>query len=407
MANFKVGDTVEIVEENDYSSVNTKGDIGIVLEVNEYPNGISTLYRVEVEGRDSICNWEIGEDLELVKAMEEFKVGDKVEVTDGTSNTNEVGDIGIITEMDTDNTYRVTVKGNDNHGNWMYPNMFKLVESPVNATKYVEVDGKDLIVGHTYSISSNGSDKGIYEGLTENGRCLFTPVGSTTYSLYDSNDYGGMYTGKFSIYLNGFFYEEREAYWDLIDKKAEENNTIDLNAYTLGVIDGIEWQKVVATKDEMGESMDIKVLKPIERKDLVKGIKYYLDENLNVAEFMYRDDLTDTLYFNSKESHPYMENRNGYILFDTVGNPFYEVGKKKSKKKSSIKTTKVEGTVLEIGKKYYLDTRSDTLGTYVGLDTDTNKILFDVKDNKGGYRRNEDGYIDFVFTKGSYFYEVK
>jgi ribosomal protein L21E len=163
MANFKVGDTVEIVEENDNSSVNKKGDIGIVLEINEYPNGISTLYRVEVENRGRSCNWETEEDLKLVKVMEKFKVGDKVEVTDGTANSNEVGDIGIITEMDIDNTYRVTVKGNSNSGNWMYPSMFKLVESPVNTTKYVEVSGKDLVIGRTYYTRSNGSDKAIYE----------------------------------------------------------------------------------------------------------------------------------------------------------------------------------------------------------------------------------------------------
>ena len=32
-------------------------------------------------------------------------------------------------------------------------------------------------------------------------------------------------------------------YWDLIDKKAEQNNTIDLNAYANGVEDGIKYQQ--------------------------------------------------------------------------------------------------------------------------------------------------------------------
>jgi|688.fasta_scaffold171071_5 hypothetical protein len=37
--------------------------------------------------------------------------------------------------------------------------------------------------------------------------------------------------------------EEREPYWDLVDKKAEQNNTIDLDAYAKGVQDGVKWQQ--------------------------------------------------------------------------------------------------------------------------------------------------------------------
>ena len=37
--------------------------------------------------------------------------------------------------------------------------------------------------------------------------------------------------------------EEREPYWDLVDKKAEQNNTIDLDAYAKGVQDGAKWQQ--------------------------------------------------------------------------------------------------------------------------------------------------------------------
>ena len=36
--------------------------------------------------------------------------------------------------------------------------------------------------------------------------------------------------------------EKREPYWELVDKKAEQNNRIDLDAYARGVIDGVEWQ---------------------------------------------------------------------------------------------------------------------------------------------------------------------
>lgn len=37
--------------------------------------------------------------------------------------------------------------------------------------------------------------------------------------------------------------EEREPYWDLVDVKAEQNNTIDLDAYAKGVQDGAKWQQ--------------------------------------------------------------------------------------------------------------------------------------------------------------------
>ncbi|CAB4160213.1 hypothetical protein UFOVP723_103 [uncultured Caudovirales phage] len=36
--------------------------------------------------------------------------------------------------------------------------------------------------------------------------------------------------------------EEREPYWDLVDAKAEQNNTIGLDAYAKGVQDGAKWQ---------------------------------------------------------------------------------------------------------------------------------------------------------------------
>jgi len=37
--------------------------------------------------------------------------------------------------------------------------------------------------------------------------------------------------------------EERKPYWDLVDAKAEQNNTIDLDAYAKGVQDGAKWQQ--------------------------------------------------------------------------------------------------------------------------------------------------------------------
>jgi hypothetical protein len=36
---------------------------------------------------------------------------------------------------------------------------------------------------------------------------------------------------------------EYSPYWDLVDAKAEQNNTIDLDAYAEGVQDGVKWQQ--------------------------------------------------------------------------------------------------------------------------------------------------------------------
>ncbi len=50
---------------------------------------------------------------------EELEVGMEVEVVDGSGCVNEVGDQGIITEIDGDGLLRVDVKGRIDAGNWM------------------------------------------------------------------------------------------------------------------------------------------------------------------------------------------------------------------------------------------------------------------------------------------------
>jgi hypothetical protein len=44
--------------------------------------------------------------------------------------------------------------------------------------------------------------------------------------------------------------EEREPYWDLVDKKAEENNSIDLDVYAKGVQDGVKYMQKQMYRDE-------------------------------------------------------------------------------------------------------------------------------------------------------------
>ena len=52
--------------------------------------------------------------------------------------------------------------------------------------------------------------------------------------------------------------EEREPYWDLVDAKAEQNNTIDLDVYAKGVQDGVKWMQERSYSEE-------EVLKLIDR----------------------------------------------------------------------------------------------------------------------------------------------
>jgi len=44
--------------------------------------------------------------------------------------------------------------------------------------------------------------------------------------------------------------EERKPYWDLVDKKAESNNRIDLDAYAKGVEDGVKWHEERSYSEE-------------------------------------------------------------------------------------------------------------------------------------------------------------
>lgn len=66
------------------------------------------------------------------------------------------------------------------------------------------------------------------------------------------HDYGWC---KGNVILPEETVEERKPYWDLIDKKAEQDNIIDLNAYANGVEDGINWQKEKSFSEEEVEQM--------------------------------------------------------------------------------------------------------------------------------------------------------
>ena len=61
--------------------------------------------------------------------MKKFQLNDKVKVLDNEGSINQVGDIGIITEIGATNDYRVTVKDRVNMGNWISENALELVEA--------------------------------------------------------------------------------------------------------------------------------------------------------------------------------------------------------------------------------------------------------------------------------------
>jgi hypothetical protein len=78
--------------------------------------------------------------------------------------------------------------------------------------KLVQVDGSNLIIGKTYYLDKHRIDEGVYEGILEEGnvrRCLFTPIGETTYLPYGISHYNGKYVGKFSLGLWAYFFEEQ------------------------------------------------------------------------------------------------------------------------------------------------------------------------------------------------------
>ena len=77
----------------------------------------------EVDGsswRDSEDFFDEEEEQEEEEGL--FEVGNEVEVVNAANCSNEVGDIGIITEIEENGLIlRVTVEGRINSGNWMFP----------------------------------------------------------------------------------------------------------------------------------------------------------------------------------------------------------------------------------------------------------------------------------------------
>jgi hypothetical protein len=59
-----------------------------------------------------------------------MEIGDRVKIiSSDQGSVNEVGDKGIITEIDTDGTFRVLVEGRENWGNWHDDKEVMLIEN--------------------------------------------------------------------------------------------------------------------------------------------------------------------------------------------------------------------------------------------------------------------------------------
>jgi hypothetical protein len=64
-------------------------------------------------------------------------------------------------------------------------------------------------------------------------------------------------------------------------------------------------------------------MREIEREDLVVGVEYYLDKSGEKAHFVGRNDEEETLFFMSAGPTKYCTNKEGFIIFNTSGDPFF------------------------------------------------------------------------------------
>lgn len=130
-----VGDYAKVIA-NDSSHLAEIGDIVRIIsdDHDEQP------YRCERVSDEKRVGWLYESELEAYKR--ELKTeyipqkGDIVVVTDDSASTHDVGDIGKITEVDY-GTYRVTVPGMPDRGNWLLPTRFRKA-TPAEVKKYEE-----------------------------------------------------------------------------------------------------------------------------------------------------------------------------------------------------------------------------------------------------------------------------
>lgn len=87
-------------------------------------------FRVTVQGKEDLGNWSVKKEVVKVKLKitKDFKVGDSVQITGNSSGScNGIGDIGTITQLHAENGLRIQVIGNDDFGNWTYADEAKLL----------------------------------------------------------------------------------------------------------------------------------------------------------------------------------------------------------------------------------------------------------------------------------------
>jgi len=87
-------------------------------------------FRVTVQGKKDRGNWSVKKEVVKVKLKitKDFKVGDSVQITGNYSGScNSIDDIGTITEIDSQNGLRIQVIGKDDLGNWTNVDEAKLI----------------------------------------------------------------------------------------------------------------------------------------------------------------------------------------------------------------------------------------------------------------------------------------
>lgn len=101
---------------------------------------------------------------------QEFKIGDRVKL-EKSSGVNKVGDIGVITEIDSeDSTYRVDC-GNGNRCNWSYFEELELVEEgeKMKMTKEKALEKIEELKQYIETVETEEKDENKYEVFSDEG----------------------------------------------------------------------------------------------------------------------------------------------------------------------------------------------------------------------------------------------
>jgi hypothetical protein len=181
----------------------------------------------------------------------------------------------------------------NNEGYWVSipDNQYEMTQEEPKQIKCYDMYNQVLSEGDYVDVQKDGVQL-IYK--KEDNQLYFKPYGKEhRVSTYFSNDLAKC--DEVGNWINNDRYEdivekpkqetieEREPYWDIIDKKAEQNNRIDLDAYANGVQDGVKWQaeKMYIEAIEFAEWIRIKDFQTTSKNNWIGlDMRYYTTEEL-------------------------------------------------------------------------------------------------------------------------------